>query len=159
MIVTSKKSIALFVFIYLLASSLPAEILLGKVVKVSDGDTITVLDSQNTQHRIRLLHIDAPESKQAFGKKAKEYLASLVAGKSVKVEWNKKDRYKRILGVVFFGEVNCNEAMLIAGFAWHYKQYSNSKRLQKLEDKAKADKMGLWSDSHAIAPWEFRKRK
>lgn len=97
-----------------LTLSLSAETLTGKVVKVADGDTITVLDSNNTQHRIRLLPIDASESKQAFGQKSKAHLSSLCFGKQVKVEWTKKDRYKRILGVVYVAQVNCNEEMLKA---------------------------------------------
>ncbi len=145
--------------ILLLNFSLGADTLTGKVVKVADGDTITVLDSSNTQHRIRLLAIDAPESKQAFGQKSKAFLSSLVFGKQVKVEWKKKDRYKRVLGFVFIDKVNCNEEMLKAGLAWHYRQYSKDKKLQAMEDMARKEKKGLWVDKSPTAPWDFRRKK
>lgn len=149
----------LLLTILLLTLPLTAETLTGKVVKVADGDTITVLDDQKQTHRIRLLFIDAPESKQAFGQKFKQHLSALVFGKTVKVEWSKKDRYKRILGVVFIDGINCNEEMLKAGLAHHYRYYSKSKELQALEDDAKKNKKGLWADSKAVFPWEFRRKK
>ncbi len=77
-----------------------ADSLTGKVVKVADGDSITVLDSTNIQHRIRLQGIDAPERKQAFGNASRKHLATLVAGKQVTVKWVKRDRYGRIVGFV-----------------------------------------------------------
>lgn len=70
----------------------------GKVIGVSDGDTITILDSGNRQHKIRLEGIDAPESNQAFGSRAKQSLSDLVFGKTVTVTSRKKDRYGRVLG-------------------------------------------------------------
>jgi endonuclease YncB( thermonuclease family) len=77
-----------------------AATLTGKVVKVADGDSITVLDNTNTQHRIRLQSIDAPEKGQPFGNASRKHLASLVAGKEVTVQWDKRDRYRRIVGFV-----------------------------------------------------------
>jgi endonuclease YncB( thermonuclease family) len=69
-----------------------ADTLTGRVVRVTDGDTIVILDSANTQHKIRLTGIDAPERKQAFGKKSKEHLSDSVAGKFVVVDYTKRDR-------------------------------------------------------------------
>ena len=77
--------------------------LAGKVVAIADGDTLTVLDSVNAQHRIRLQGIDAPESGQAFGTRSKQHLSDLVFGKQVTVEYDKKDRYGRTLGKVIVG--------------------------------------------------------
>jgi micrococcal nuclease len=131
----------------------------GKVVRVADGDTITILDSKKQQHRVRLIAIDCPESKQAFGQKAKEYLSKLCFGKEVGVSWRNKDRYGRILGVVSVGGVNCNEEMLKAGLAWHYRKYSKDKTLQTLEDAAKKAGKGLWADPKSVAPWDFRRKK
>jgi micrococcal nuclease len=146
----------------LLSTGLLAETITGKVVKVADGDTVTILD--NTGHskkeiRVRLLAIDAPESKQAYGKKSKAYLSQLVFNKTVTVQWTKKDRYKRVLGVLFINGKNINQEMLKSGLAWHYRQYSKDKSLQEMEDKAKANKLGLWQDPKAIAPWDFRRKK
>lgn len=88
------------VFLWVGLSLAQAEIFTGRVVGVTDGDTITILDADNTQYKVRLTGIDAPERKQAFGNMAKQHLASLIFGKTVTVEWFKHDRYKRILGKV-----------------------------------------------------------
>jgi len=85
-----------------------ADTLLGKVINVADGDSITVLDDTNTQHKIRLTGIDAPEKRQAFGNVFKQSLADMVAGQSVTVEWVKTDRHGRKLGKVFLAGVDCN---------------------------------------------------
>src|SRR5260370_21206980 len=82
--------------------------LTGKVVHIADGDTLTVLDSDNVQHKIRLAGIDAPEKGQAFGTKAKEVLAEKVQEKTVRVVWKEKDRYGRILGDIHLGNQNIN---------------------------------------------------
>ncbi len=92
-----------------------ADTLIGKFVKVADGDSITVLDNTNTQHRIRLQGIDAPERKQSFGNASRKHLASLVAGKKVTVKWDKRDRYGRIVGFVFVDGKDINLVQLKAG--------------------------------------------
>jgi micrococcal nuclease len=130
----------------------------GKVVKVIDGDTIDVLTSKKQKIRVRLLDIDAPESRQAYGNASRKYLASLIAGKTVFVKENKKDIYHRILGTVFLKQNNINAKMVENGFAWayRYKGVANNKKMVKLESKAKQNKKGLWKDKHPIAPWNFR---
>ena len=134
-----------------------ADELRGKVVSVADGDTITVLDSENVQHKIRLQGIDAPEKKQAFGTKSKELLSDKVAGHEVVVTWKEKDRYGRILGEVMVGRRHINLEMVQDGMAWHYVQYSKSKELTAAETLARAAKRGLWADTEPMPPWEFRK--
>ncbi len=104
--------------VLLLPALAAAETLTGRVVKITDGDTVHVLDSAKERHTIRLGGIDAPERKQAFGKKAKEYLSSLAAGEAVQVDWNKRDRYKRIIGKIIHGDRDINLEMLRAGMAW-----------------------------------------
>ena len=84
----------------LISCSLHAAALQGKVVGVADGDTITVLDANNIQHKIRLEGIDAPETAQAFGQKSKQSLSQMVQSKQVTVEYQKKDKYDRTLGKV-----------------------------------------------------------
>ncbi len=93
--------IILAAFLRLAAPIALAEPLTGKVVKVADGDSITVLENTNTQHRIRLQGIDAPERKQAFGSASRKNLASLVAGKTVTVNRDKRGRDGRITGSVY----------------------------------------------------------
>ena len=111
-------------FIALLTfSGVYADTLTGKVVKVADGDTVTVLIEGNKQERVRLAGIDAPERKQAYGKKSKTFLSDRVAGQRVSVTYEKKDRYGRIVGVVWLDDKDINLEVINAGLAWHYKQY------------------------------------
>jgi endonuclease YncB( thermonuclease family) len=94
----------------LVMSSVWAEVLVGKVVAVADGDTITVLDDTKVQHKIRLAGIDAPERKQPFGQRARERLSELVFGKTVQVETEKTDRYGRQVGKVLIEGRDANLA-------------------------------------------------
>ena len=148
-----------FATLLLLSASLFGEELRGRVVKVTDGDTITVFDADKVQHKIRLEGIDAPESKQAFGTRAKEALGDKVFDKEVLIEWKETDRYKRILGHVRIGERNINREMVEEGFAWHFKQYSKSKELSDAEVEAREARRGLWIDKSPVPPWEFRKQQ
>lgn len=130
----------------------------GKVVKVIDGDTIDILTSQKQKIRIRLLDIDAPESRQAYGNASKKYLASLIAGNTVSVKEKGKDVYKRTLGTIIYNNVNINAKMVENGYAWayRYKGKANSKKMVELESIAKQNRRGLWKDKKPIAPWDFR---
>ena len=148
------------VITFLLFTTLRADTLEGRVVKVSDGDTITVLDSTNTQHKVRLNRIDAPEKGQAFGQVSRKYLAGMVTNGTVKVEWKKKDKYGRILGIVYSSDgKETNLEMLKAGLAWHYKHFDNTESYSQAEKDAKEKKVGLWADKNPIEPWNFRKTK
>jgi endonuclease YncB( thermonuclease family) len=142
-----------------LATTIHADEIRGKVVSIADGDTITVLDADKVQHKIRLEGIDAPEKGQAFGTKSKEKMSELVGEKEVVVKWSKKDRYERILGDVYLGDRHINLEMVREGMAWHYKQYSKSKELAEAEDEARKAKKGLWADKSPEPPWEYRKRE
>jgi len=142
-----------------------ADTLVGKVVGVSDGDTITVLDTRNTQHKIRLMGIDSPESAQPFGKHAKQSLSDLVFGKSVSVEWKKLDRYERIVGKVLVNGQDANLEQVRRGLAWHYKKFESEQEpldrttYSNAEVEARQGKRGLWSDPAPIPPWDWRKGK
>ena len=118
-----------------------------------------MLSDGNEQHKIRLNGIDAPEKGQAFGKVARNHLASLVEGREVRVEWRSKDRYGRILGTVFADGIDVNLEMLRAGLAWHYKRYDKTPAYAQAEAEAKAARRGLWSDKAPINPEEFRHSK
>ena len=131
--------------------------LIGKVVKVSDGDTVTILTSDKTQHKIRLNDIDAPEKKQAFGNKSKDNLAKYIAGKTVTVEYQKKDKYKRVLGTIYYNNTDINLQQVKDGYAWVYKKYSNNQTYYKAEKLARDKRIGLWADKNPLEPWEFRK--
>ena len=131
----------------------------GKVVGVTDGDTITVLAEGNKQYKVRLQHIDCPETRQPFATKAKQSLSSKVFGKEVTIKWDEMDRYKRILGEVYIGKRWINVELVSEGLAWHYKHYSKDKTMAAAEVKAKAAKLGIWSMPNPIAPWDFRRGK
>jgi endonuclease YncB( thermonuclease family) len=142
-----------------------AETLRGKVVKIADGDTLTVLDKSKRQHKIRLIGIDAPERKQPFGTVSRQNLADLVFGKKVAVEWHKQDRYQRVLGKVLLDGQDINLEQIKAGLAWHYKRYDKDQQLADRRLYAEAQKaaslkgIGLWSDVAPVAPWDFRRNK
>jgi len=148
-----------------LACNANAETITGRVVGVADGDTITVLDARQVQHKIRLAGIDAPEKKQPFGNRSKESLSQLAFGKTVDVETIKRDRYGRQIGKVLVNGQDVNLLQVERGMAWFYRQYQreqspNDRRLyEAAEDAAKANKRGLWQDSAPVAPWEFRRPK
>ena len=142
-----------------------ADQLVGKVIKVTDGDTVNVLTSDFETHRIRLSGIDAPEKRQAFGSRSKQALAGLIDGKTVNVEYNKLDKYQRVVGKITFNGQDVNLRQIKLGLAWHYKKYEKE---QDVEDRsiyanaeylAQRDKLGLWYDGNPIAPWDFRKQK
>lgn len=128
------------------------------VVSVTDGDTITILQPDKSQLKVRLAEIDCPEKKQPFGTKAKEVLSSKIFGKNVKVEWSKKDRYGRVIGKVYIGNRYINKEMIEEGWAWHYTQYSHSKDMAEAQEYAKTHKLGLWMDKNPVPPWRFRKK-
>ena len=135
-----------------------------KVVKVVDGDTVDVLDQSKKKHRIRVGWIDAPEKKQAFGRNSTANLARLIAGQNVEVEYNKRGRYKRIIGKLVKDGQDINLQQVKDGYAWHYKYYQKDQPSKdrvlytEAENRARAKKVGLWS-SRAIPPWEFRRKR
>jgi len=157
------RKIAFIILLFLSLVSLADE-LIGKVIKVSDGDTITVLDSNNQKHKIRLKGIDAPESQQTYGDISTQSLAELVYDKEVVVSWDKKDKYYRILGKVIFDGNDANYEQLKKGLAWYYKQYEkdlsddDKQRYSEAEVLARNYGVGLWADSKSIPPWEYRRK-
>ena len=127
----------------------------GKVISIHDGDTITVLQDKR-QIKVRLFGIDAPELKQPYGKKSKQFLANLIAGEIVEVEESGKDRYKRAIGTIYLNGADINAQMVANGYAWAYRKFS--KKYTPQESKAKSQKLGLWRDKEPIPPWEWRRR-
>jgi endonuclease YncB( thermonuclease family) len=150
----------------------------GRVVKVADGDTITIVDNSGKKHRIRLGGIDAPEKDQPYGKESTQSLLELTSDKTVVIEYEKRDRYKRIIGKVLVdppGEVFCMALDCVKkidagleqvkrGLAWHYKKYQGEQSVDdrgtysEAEVEAREKLLGLWSDSEPTAPWDWRRR-
>jgi endonuclease YncB( thermonuclease family) len=157
----NKLILVLFLF---LSNFVHAKTIEGLVVGVADGDTITVLDQQKNTYKIRLQGIDAPEKKQAFGEKSKQSLHDLVHSKQVRIEYDKEDKYGRIVGKVTVDDVDVCLQQLVLGMAWHYKKYQNEQSVSDralysdTELKSKSLKLGLWTDDTPMPPWEFRKK-
>ena len=135
----------------------------GKVIKVADGDTVTVLDAGNKQHRVRLTGIDAPERHQAYGGKSTESLVDLVYLKKVTVQSSGTDRYKRVLGKVLLDGLDVNLEQVKRGLAWHYKHYAKDQTSEDQGTYAEAEvlarrrQLGLWVLESPIPPWEYRR--
>jgi endonuclease YncB( thermonuclease family) len=146
--------------------------LIGTVVGVTDGDTITVLDASKAQHKIRFAGIDAPEKGQPGGFRSKESLSQLVYDHPVRVEGTKTDRYDRLVAKIWVAPPDCPTcgmtldaglAQITMGRAWWFRRYANEqspedrKRYELAEQEAKAKKVGLWRDPDPLPPWEWRR--
>jgi len=137
-----------------LAADFPA-----KVIRIVDGDTIEMTHNGEPK-RVRLAGIDAPERKQAFGSRARQFVAQQVFGKTVTVHSVGIDAYGRILGEVILGDGrSLNRELVANGLAWHYKRFSADRELARLEDEAREARRGLWSDRNPIPPWKFRRMR
>ena len=169
----SRLRIAAGAFLFLLAQWATADTLVGRVVGVADGDTVTVLDADRQQHRIRLQGIDAPEKAQPFGERSRQTLSRMVSGKDVRVEWDRRDRFGRIVGKVWVQPASCPDcpmtldaghAQITLGMAWWFRRFANEQSPEDRaayefsEHEARAKRVGLWSDPEPVPPWEWRKR-
>jgi endonuclease YncB( thermonuclease family) len=128
----------------------------GKVSRVIDGDTFELQTSTGT-FKVRLDGIDCPENKQPFSEESKAFLSKFL-DIDCKIHQKGKDRYGRILGVLWIENVNINLLMVKEGYAWHFKKYSKDAALADAEKKAREYKKGLWKDSKPVAPWDWRKK-
>jgi endonuclease YncB( thermonuclease family) len=154
------RPVALALAVSALLAGLPwaiaAEVFHGKVVGVTDGDTLSVLPDGRTV-TVRLQGIDAPERRQPFGTRAKQFASSLAFGQVVAVHVKGRDRNARILADVILPDGrNLNQELVRAGFAWWFRRYSSDATLGALEAEARAARRGLWADPNAVPPWEWR---
>ena len=167
----------MYMLLLLVALAIPlpalADELAGRVVAVNSGDTITVLDGAQTRHEVKLIGVDAPESRQPFAQASRKHLSDLVFGKDVGVAWSSRDPYGRIVGKVTVQPRGCRAcartrdaglAQLEAGLAWWYREH---RREQSLEDQGRYEyaefdtrtrRIGLWRHAAPVPPWEWRKR-
>ncbi len=152
----------LFLLFLLISTRVPAEMLTGRIVGVSDGDTITLLDAAQVSHKIRVAGIDAPEKKQPFGEKAKTNLSTLAYNRVAEADCRKTDRYRRKVCVVFVGNKDVGLEQIKVGMAWWYQQYSKEQSRQERSDYEQAESLakrhryGLWSGPNPTPPWEWR---
>ena len=149
---------SLLLLILMAGCCLPATAQLsGTVVAIADGDTFTLLTADKTQVKIRLHGIDCPEKKQPYATQAKNFVSDRIFGRQVTVSQKGKDRYKRIIGIVYTDDgSNLNEALLMEGLAWHFTKYDTNTSWAAMESTARKRKIGLWKDRNAIAPWIWR---
>lgn len=128
----------------------------AQVTRVIDGSTIEVADDQNRKIIIRIDSIACPAPDQPYSRVAKQALSDLVLGQYVSVHRTAIDREGTTWASVQIGEQDVSEMMIYNGHAWHDTAYSNSERLAALEQYARENRLGLWADRLAIAPWEWR---
>lgn len=141
-------------------------VLQGQVVRVADGDTITLQDANRREYKLRLAYIDAPEKAMPFGPDAKRHLAQLVEDKTVEARIDDVDNYGRGVARIFKDGQDVNYAQLSSGYAWHYSQYarksqsgSDYSRYEQAQNKARHSHTGLWRDASPTPPWEWRQEK
>lgn len=143
----------------------------ARVVKIEDGDTITVVSDAGRRIKVRLLGIDAPETGQPFGAASRRVLSENLAGGRVRIEQSGVDSYGRVLGRVLVPPAGCrgctatvdvNLGQIESGMAWWYRQYARDQRItdrgryQSAEAGARFAKRGLWADSAPVPPWDWR---
>lgn len=163
--------VGLLLLLLLLSLAAPADIT-GRVVSVTDGDTVKVRDADKVLHKVRLSGIDAPERNQPYGSASRKHLASLVANKEVRVETSGEDQHGRVLGKVWVQPAGCqtcgktlntNHAQVLAGMAWWYRYHADEQspedrgRYESAEDEARARGWGLWADPNPVSPYEWRR--
>ncbi len=142
-----------------------AEALTGKVVKIADGDTLTLLTAGKQQHRIRIAGIDAPEKKQPFGTRSRRNLARLAHGKEARADCPKRDRYGRAVCKVYVAGIDVGLKQIYDGMPWWYRAYSKEQspddraQYEFKENQARLRKWGLWADPRPVPPWEWRTAK
>ena len=144
----------------LVSTALCGDLITARVVGVADGDSITVLAPGNRQVKIRLHGIDCPESGQAFGRKAKQFTSSQCFGTTIRYRQVDIDRYGRTVATVYLEDgTELNLAILKAGFAWHYRRYSDRQDYADAEEGARRAGIGLWADKDPTPPWEWRRER
>lgn len=127
-----------------------------KVIGISDGDTVEVIDSNFQTSKVRLAHIDCPERYQPFSTAAKKFTSDFCYMKHGTLEVTGTDRYGRLIGIVRIEERELNLALVQNGLAWHFKKYSKDQQYAEAETLARSLKKGLWADANPVAPWDYR---
>ena len=154
------KFIFLFILFFFISScntdkKSKNSVILGKVIKIIDGDTYDILINKKKQ-RVRMSGIDAPERGMPFYNVSKKHLSLLCFGKTVIIEPINNDRHERLVANSYFLGKNLSLEMVRAGMSWHFKKYSDDIKLSEAEDFARKNKLGLWIDPNPKQPWEVR---
>ena len=160
----SQSVLAVGLLVLLLANTVFGQqsVIHGRVVGVTDGDTLKILVAGQELLRVRIAFCDAPEKRQAFGTRAKQAMSELAFGKEIELRRHAIDRYGRTVAQVFVDGKDVGLEMLRQGFAWVYDRYITDastevqETYRKAQEEAKAERRGLWSDPNSIPPWIFR---
>lgn len=138
----------------------------GTVQQVHDGDTVHIVDTNGHMHKIRLANIDAPELKQAYGMASRDALKKYIEQQQVDVNVVAIDQYRREVGQIILKNTDVNLWMVVQGYAWHYDSIAKKQqnkldfsRYQQAQIQARQNRLGLWHNAHAIAPWQFRQQQ
>tara|TARA_X000000368_G_C23032860_1_gene713359 strand:- start:361 stop:870 length:510 start_codon:yes stop_codon:yes gene_type:complete len=135
-------------------------VIYAKVIKVIDGDTIHLRNKKYGKIKVRLAEIDAPERDQPYGEEAKVALKKIILNKSVKLNKVAIDRYNRVIGIVYYNDLEINYFLVRNGFAWCYDKYNKREKIKNAENYARSEKIGIWLyEKNVIAPWDWRKNK
>jgi endonuclease YncB( thermonuclease family) len=140
-------------------------VLVGRVVAVTDGDTVTLLVAGHEQHKVRIGGIDAPEKSQPFGQRSRQSLSDLLMDRSVQAQARKRDRYGRWVATVWVDGTDAGLRQIQRGMGWHYKAYEKEQpqaervAYAEAEDLARARRVGLWADRAPVPPWDYRKAR
>ena len=125
---------------------------------MADGDTVSVLDEDNTQYKVRLFGIDTPEQDQAHGRAARQALVDLVDDRQVGIVVIETDDYGRKVGTLYYAGTNVNLAMVAGGHAWWYRHYApHERQLAVAEREAREQGRGLWTKPDPVPPWDWRR--
>ena len=154
-----KRLLLIIVFTLINPAAFAADSVTGKVVRVADGDTITILTNDKEQVKIRFAGIDCPERAQPWGRNATEALKAVLTGEPVTVGIMDVDRYGRTVGRVYIKGMNVNRHLVESGNCWVYPRYAKDKELFRLQGDAKAAQRGLWRlpEIERVPPWEWLK--
>lgn len=131
----------------------------GKVVRIADGDTFSLLVNNEETVSVRLAEIDAPESGQPYGNRSKQALSKLIFGKNIRIEFQAMDRYERVVARPYFGDLDVSKEMVRLGAAWVYRRYVVDQSLFDAEAEARAAGRGIWglTESQQVEPWNWRR--
>ena len=145
----------------LFVNILQAEELIGKVIKVTDGDSVIFLDVNNITHKIRITPIDAPEKKgnQKFGNESHISLIELCEGKNGAIDLTGEKTWDREVAYLYCNKVDASIHQLRNGMAMVYDQYVKKYEYYSHQNFAKKKKIGIWSEEYPLAPWDFRNNK
>lgn len=146
------------VFVMLCLFPLAGRAWQGRVLSVQDGDSLTVL-SGDSQVRIRLYGVDAPEKDQPGGDTSRDFLLERISGRMVEIMPQGTDSYGRTLALVYERGTNLNELMVQSGQAWVYTGYCKKDfclQWYLSEKQARQQGLGLWAVSAPIPPWAWR---